>query len=65
MEISTSVSVEQCLLAIGEKRRVRNQKLHVVLMRPGSSAGVKYRHGIALVSFFSRDMITLSLFCVC
>ena len=51
MEIATSVSVMQCLLAIGEKRRVRNQKLcH------SGDAGVKYYHGVALVSSFSRDM---------
>ena len=56
MEISTSVSVMQCLLAIGEKRRVSNQKLYVALVTPRSSAGVKYRHGVALVSFFSRGM---------
>jgi hypothetical protein len=46
----------QCLYAIGEKRRVRNQKLCVALVTPGSSAWVKYRHGVALVSSFSRDM---------
>ena len=31
-------------------------KLYVALVTPGASAGVKYRHGVALVSFFSLDM---------
>jgi hypothetical protein len=31
-------------------------KLNVALVTPRSSAGVKYRHGVALVSFFSLDM---------
>ena len=31
-------------------------KLYVVLVTPGASAGVKYRHGVALVSYFSLDM---------
>ena len=31
-------------------------KLYAVLVTPGASAGVKCRHGVALVSFFSLDM---------
>jgi hypothetical protein len=31
-------------------------KLYVALVKPGSSAGVKYHHGVALVLFFSLDM---------
>ena len=31
-------------------------KLYVALVTLGASAGVKYRHGVALVSFFSLDM---------
>ena len=54
MEISTSVSVMECVYAIGEKGR--NQKLYAALVTPGSSAGVKYRHGVALMSSFSRAM---------
>ena len=38
------------------KRGCRESKLYVALVMPGSSAGVKYRHGVALASFFSRDM---------
>ena len=56
MEISSSVSVMYCPYAIGEKRRGRDQKLYVALVTPGSSAGVVYRHGVALVSSFSRAM---------
>ena len=41
MVISSSVAVMQCILAIGEKGRVRNQKLYVPLVAPGSSAGVQ------------------------
>jgi hypothetical protein len=38
------------------KRGGKESKLYVALVTPGSSAGVKYRHGVALVSSFSRDM---------
>jgi len=31
-------------------------KLYVALVTLGVSAGVKYRHGVALVSFFSLDL---------
>jgi hypothetical protein len=31
-------------------------KLYVALVAPGASARVKYRHWVALVSFFSLDM---------
>ena len=31
-------------------------KLYVALVTPGASAGVKYRHGVAWMSFFSPDM---------
>ena len=37
-------------------KRGGDQKLYVALVTPGSSAGVKYRHGVALVSSFSRAM---------
>jgi hypothetical protein len=51
VEISTTVSVMQCLHAIGEKRKVWNKKLcH------SGHARVEYRYGVALVSSFSRDM---------
>jgi hypothetical protein len=33
-----------------------DQQLYVALVTPGSAAGVKYRHGVALVSSFSRAM---------
>jgi len=38
------------------KRGGKESELYVALVTPGPSAGVKYRHGVALVSFFSRDM---------
>jgi len=38
------------------KRGGKESQLYVALVTPGSSAGVKYRHGVALVSFFSRDV---------
>jgi hypothetical protein len=38
------------------KRGGKESKLYVALVTPGSSAGVKYRHGVALASFFSCDM---------
>jgi hypothetical protein len=41
------------------KRGGKESKLYVALVTPGSSAGVKYRHGVAFVSFFSRDMWVL------
>ena len=38
------------------KRGSKGSKLYVVLVTPGSSAGVKYRHGVTWMSFFSCDM---------
>ena len=38
------------------KRGHKGSKLYVALVMPGSSAGVKYHHGVAWVSFFSCDM---------
>jgi len=38
------------------KRGRKRSKLYVALVTPGSSAGVKYRHGVAWVSFFPCDM---------
>ena len=38
------------------KRGGKESKLYVALVTLGSSAGVKYHHGVALVLFFSRDM---------
>ena len=38
------------------KRGRKESKLYVALVTPGSSAGVKYRHGVALVSLISCDM---------
>jgi hypothetical protein len=55
VEISTSVSVIVSIGSIGEER-ANESKLYVALVTPGSSAGVKYRHGVALVLFFSLDM---------
>ena len=37
------------------KRGRKGSKLYVALVTPRSSAGVKYRHGVAWVSFFSCD----------
>jgi hypothetical protein len=42
VEFSTSITVMQCLLAIGEERRVRNQKLYIYIYRSGD-AGVSFR----------------------
>ena len=38
------------------KRGGKESNLYVALVTLVSSAGVKYRHGVALVSFFSCDM---------
>ena len=38
------------------KRGGKESKLYVALVTPGSSSGVKNRHGVALVSSFSRDL---------
>ena len=38
------------------KRGRKGSKLYVALVTPGSSAGVKYRHGVDWVSFFSCDI---------
>ena len=37
------------------KRSRKGSKLYDALVTPGSSAGVKYRHRVAWVSFFSCD----------
>ena len=60
VEISTSIAVMQCLFSVGEKRRVRNQKLslslslslyiyiYIAVVTPESpSGGVTYRYGVA------------------
>jgi len=41
-----------------------SKKLYAALVTPGSSAGVKYRHGVALVSSFSRDIWVPLYLCV-
>jgi hypothetical protein len=58
MESSTSVAVLQCLLTIGGKKESKESKtIYTALVTPESSSGaVTYRHGVAVVSFFSRDM---------
>jgi hypothetical protein len=57
VEISTSVAVIQCLYAIGDKEESRNWKtICITLVTPESaSGGVTYRHGVAVVPFFSRE----------
>ena len=58
MEILTSIAVMQCLLAIGGKRRERKSRtMYIALVTLESpSVGVKYRHGVTVVSLFSRDI---------
>ena len=58
MEISTSVTVMQFLLAVGDKKESKESKtIYIALVTPESpSGGVTYRHGVALVLLFSRDM---------
>ena len=41
------------------KRGSKELNLCVALVTLGSYPGVKYRHGVQLVSFFSRDMWVL------
>jgi hypothetical protein len=52
VEISTSVVVMQCQLAIGDKEeREESKTIYIALVTPESpSGGVTYRHGVAVVS---------------
>ena len=58
MEISTSVTVMQFLLAVGDKKESKESKtIYIALVTPESpSGGVTYRHGVDVVSLVSRDM---------
>jgi hypothetical protein len=47
----------QCLLATGDKESKESKTIYIALVTPESpSGGVTYRHGVAVVSLFSRDM---------
>jgi hypothetical protein len=57
MEISTSVAVMQCLLVTGDKESKESKTIYIALVMLASpSRGVTYRHGVAVVSLFSRDI---------
>jgi hypothetical protein len=46
----------QCLLAMGDKERIKTIYIALVTLE-SPSGGVTYRHGVAVVSLFSRDML--------